>query len=146
MKLEIKLDDAYTEPKVIVLAAAMTEEVNALVQRLSESAPQMIAGFRGDTLHVLEQTEIFRVYTDGGKVLAATDQGIYTLRMRLYELEERLDKTRFVRISNAEIINLKKVKNFDLNIAGSICVSLLDGSVTYVSRRYVAKIKQVLGV
>lgn len=146
MKIEIKLDSACAEPKVIVLTAEMTEEVNAIVRRLSESAPQMIAGFCGDTLRILEQAEIFRVYAADGKVLAATEQGTYTLRLRLYELEERLDKTRFVRISNAEIINLKKVKSFDLSLAGTICVSLQDGSVTYVSRRYVAKIKQVLGV
>ena len=62
------------------------------------------------------------------------------------ELEERLAKDRFVRISNSEIINLKQVKGFDLSFAGTICVTLSGGTVTYVSRRYVAKIKQVLGI
>ena len=51
-----------------------------------------------------------------------------------------------MRISNSEIVNLKKVRGFDLSFAGTICVSLSDGSVTYVSRRYVSKIKQVLGI
>jgi len=51
-----------------------------------------------------------------------------------------------VRISNSEIINLRKVKAFDLSLAGTIQVSLLNGTVTYVSRRYVPKIKQVLGI
>ena len=52
----------------------------------------------------------------------------------------------FVRISNSEIINLKKVKSFDLSFAGTICVTLSNGQTTYVSRRYVSKIKQVLGM
>ena len=77
---------------------------------------------------------------------AVTGDGEYLLRLRLYELEERLDKSSFVRISNSEIINLKKVRNFDLSFSGTICVSLSDGTVTYVSRRFVAKIKQVLGI
>lgn len=68
------------------------------------------------------------------------------MRQRLYELEERLDKGSFVRISNSEIINMKKVKGFDLSFTGTICVSLSNGTTTYVSRRYVAKIKQVLGI
>ena len=72
--------------------------------------------------------------------------GEYTLRLRLYEAEERLKPLRFVRISNSEIINLKKVRSFDLSFTGTICVILADGSKTYVSRRYVSKIKEVLGI
>lgn len=79
-------------------------------------------------------------------VCAGTAEGEYLLRLRLYELENRLDPQRFVRISHAEIVNLDKVRCFDLNLAGTICIRLADGSVTYVSRRYVSKIKQLLGV
>ena len=68
------------------------------------------------------------------------------LKKRLYELEELLDKTKFVRISNSEIINLKKVKHFDLSITWTICVRLSDGTAAYVSRRYINKIKKILGV
>jgi DNA-binding LytR/AlgR family response regulator len=68
------------------------------------------------------------------------------LRLRLYEIEERLDNNNFVRISNSDIINLKKVKGFDLSLAGTICVILSNGTVTYVSRRFVARIKQLLGI
>jgi DNA-binding LytR/AlgR family response regulator len=146
MQIEIRIDETCKEPKFIVVTDRMTDELNDAVRRLSETAPQMIAGFRGDTLKVLDQPQISRIYAAAGKIRAVTDSGEYLLRLRLYELEERLDKTRFVRISNSEIINLKKVRDFDLSFAGTICVHLLDGTVTYVSRRYVAKIKQVLGI
>jgi len=79
-------------------------------------------------------------------VTAVTDNGEYNLKNRLYEMEEKLNKSYFIRISNSEIINLKKVKNFDLNFTGTICVKLSNGTVTYVSRRYVSKIKEILGV
>ena len=49
-------------------------------------------------------------------------------------------------ISNGEIINIKKVKGFDLSFTGTICVSLSNGTVTYVSRRYVSKIRHLLGI
>ncbi len=79
-------------------------------------------------------------------VFAETNHGEYTLRLRLYEMEQRLDSNFFVRISNSDIINLRKVKGFDLSFAGTICVTLSNGTVTYVSRRFVAKIKQLLGI
>jgi len=146
MQIEIKIDSSCTEPKLIVFTDKMTEEIQALVKKLTEETPNMICGFREDMLEILDQADIIRIYAVDGKIIAVNNRSEYTIRLRLYELEERLDKGSFVRISNSEIINLKKVKGFDLSFAGTICVKLSNGTVTYVSRRYVAKIKQVLGI
>lgn len=146
MQVEIKMDAAYTEPKVIVLAAEMTEEVTRLVQKLTENNPQIISGSKAERIAVLEQSEMIRIYAANSKVFAVTDSGEYTLRLRLYEVEERLDPNQFVRISSSEIVNLKKVKNFDLSFAGTICVELMNGTSSFVSRRYVSKIKKILGI
>lgn len=145
MKIEIKIDESCQEPKIIVVTDRMTEEVNEIVKKLGEQ-PKMIAGFSEGQVTVLDKNRIFRIYALDGKVYAETDNGTYVLRMRLYEAEQRLDNRMFVRISNSEIINLKKVSGFDLSFVGTICVSLSNGAVTYVSRRYVSKIKQLLGL
>lgn len=146
MQVEVKIDKSVAKPRVIIVTSEITEEINALVQTLSESGPRMIAGFRDDTVTVLDEKDILRIYAANGRVYAVLPSGEYILRLRLYELEERLKSSRFVRISNSEIINLKKVGSFDLSFAGTICVILSDGSRTYVSRRYVTKIKEVLGI
>ena len=146
MQIEIKIDKSRCEPRIIIETDQITDEIQEIISKLSNSSTRMLTGFRENTLEILNQQEILRIYAQSGKVLAATTSGEYILRFRLYELEQRLDPTCFVRISNSEIINLKKVKGFDLNLAGSIRVILTDGSVTYVSRRYISKIKQLLGI
>lgn len=146
MQIEIKIDDSYAEPKVLIMTAAVTEEVNAVLRKLSDDVPQIISGSRDEKVEVLEQTDLVRIYANAGKVFAVTEKGEYVLRLRLYELEARLDAKSFVRISNSEIINLKKVNHFDLSFTGTICVKLSNGEVTYVSRRYVSKIKKILGI
>ena len=146
MQVEIKIDSAYTEPKLILLTASVTEEVSHLLKKLSEDVPRIISGSRDDKIEVLEQEDLIRIYADAGKIVAVTEKGEYALRLRLYELEERLDAGRFVRISNSEIINLRKVNHFDLSFTGTICVSLSNGTTTYASRRYVSKIKKILGI
>ena len=146
MQVEIKIDPSQPEPKVVITAASMTEEVNRIVRRLSEVIPQVISGTRDGKLEVLEPEELIRIYAASGKVFAVTGKGEYTLRLQLYELEERLSPHQFIRISNSEIIHLKKVVNFDLSFAGTIYVKLSNGTVTYVSRRYVSKIKKILGI
>ncbi len=146
MQLEVKIDSAYAEPKLILLTASMTEEVRQLLGRLTEQTPQIISGSRDGRIEVIEKSDLIRVYALSGKVFAVTHKGEYTLRLRLYEIEERLPQQQFVRISNAEIINLKKVDSFDMSLSGTICVKLANGSVTYVSRRYVSRLKKILGI
>lgn len=146
MQIEIRIDGTCSEPKIIIVTDKMTDELNAIVQEISGAQPKMIAGFKDDLVKLLEQNNIFRIYSSSGKVFAETTHGEYMLHFRLYEMENRLDSHEFVRISNSEIINLKRVKGFDLSLAGTICVTLSNGTVTYVSRRFVARIKQLLGI
>lgn len=146
MKIEVKVDAGVRETTVVIYTDKVTDEIQQLAQRLSQDAPQVIVGFLEDEAIILAQEEIIRAYAEAGKVFAQTPTGKFLLRLRLYELEERLDAKRFVRISNAEIINLNWVRGFDLSFSGTICVRMKNETQTYVSRRYVAKIKQVLGL
>ena len=135
MQVEIKIDRSYIDPKVIILTASMTEDVSNIVKKLSENASQIISGYKDEKIEILEQTDLIRIYANSGKVFAVTNKG-----------ENRLPSNQFIRISNSEIINLKKVNNFDLSFTGTICVKLSNGMTTYVSRRYVPKLKKILGI
>ena len=146
MRVEVKIDNSSIEPKIIVLTASMTEEVSKIIQKLSDNNPQIITGSKNEKIEVLEQDELIRIYAANSRVFAVASSGEYLLRLRLYEAEERLNPNQFVRISNSEIIKLKKVKSFDLGFAGTICVELSNGTTTFVSRRYVSKIKKILGI
>lgn len=146
MQIEIRIDEHCKEPKLIVMTDRMTDELHAVLKRLSEEQPQMLAGFWEDTVELLEPSELYRVFASAGRVFAETAHGTYMLRLRLYEAEQRLDSRCFVRISSSDIVNLKKVRSFDMSLAGTIRITLSNGTVTYVSRRSVAKIKQLLGI
>ena len=146
MQVEIRIDGAYPEPKVVILTAAVTEEVSQLAKKLSGDAPCILSGMKDGKIEVLEPADLIRVYTSTGKVYAVTEKGEYVLRLRLYEVEQRLNPHQFVRISNSEIINLKKIDYFDLSFTGTICVKLRGGTVTYISRRCVPKVKEILGI
>lgn len=146
MKVEIKINPLYEEPEILILTAAVTEEIQKLVSQLSKNQSRILAGWKDEKLEIIDEKSVNRIFAVNKKVVAATDTGEYLLHLRLYELEEQLDPHQFIRISNSEIIHLKKVKNFDLSLSGTICVQLKDGSKTYVSRRYVSKIKEMLGV
>jgi DNA-binding LytR/AlgR family response regulator len=146
MQIEIKIDEKCEELKILILTNKMTDQVEELLKKLSAAQTEAIIGFKEDSAEILQQEDIIRIFSSNQKVYAQTKQGEYVLKLRLYELEERLNKNVFVRISNSEIINLKKVIKMDLSFSGTIGVKLLGNVTTYVSRRYVAKIKEVLGI
>lgn len=147
MKIKIEIDETLKETEVVIRTEKVTDKVNNIVKSISdEMIPNIIMGFREDNVEILDETKILRIYSSSGKVFADTEDGEYILRLRLYQLEDRLSPSMFVRISNSEIINLKKVKKFDLSFVGTICVVFSNGVTTYVSRRYVSKIKKVLGI
>lgn len=146
MQIEISIDSKYKIPKIIIKTDRVTDEVNEVMKKLSDDTPKVITGFKNDCVELLEPQQIYRFYSSQSKVFAVTDKGEYIVKSRLYEIEEYMRLPKFVRVSNSEIINLKKVKNFDLSLAGTIYVKFSDGTDTYVSRRYVSKIKNILGI
>ena len=146
MEIKIQLDSRYPDPEVHILTAAVTEEVQQLLRRLSEEVPHTIVCYDEDSAVLVEQEQLIRVYSANQKVYAKTELGEFTLRRRMYEMEMLLDPGRFVRISNSEIVNLRYVRRLDLSITGTIGMQLKDGETAYVSRRYLSKIKAILHI
>lgn len=102
MQIEIQIDEKCEKPKVIIITDKMTEEVSEIVKNLSAEREQTIAGFKDDIVEVLEPDNLFRIYASNSKVFAQTDHGEYQLRLRLYELEQRLDSHSGADCPNAE--------------------------------------------
>ncbi|MCG8638357.1 MAG: LytTR family transcriptional regulator, partial [Desulfobacterales bacterium] len=134
------------EPKIIILTDKRTDKINGIVKRLAEANSDSLTVFSDRGVEIIECKDVIRFYSENKKVFVQTPKGKYTVRARLYELEEKLDSKRFVRISNSEIVNIKKIRNMDTSLTGTICMFLQGDIKTYVSRRNVRKIKQKFGI
>lgn len=146
MQIEFKHDPKQTEPKLTITAADLTDELADLLRRLEHGQPGAVTAFQDERVFLLRPEDILRFYAEDKGVKAQTAAGAYAVRERLYELEEQLDPRSFVRISHSEIVNLRKVTGLDLKLSGTIKMTLEGGTACYVSRRYVKKIKQALGL
>ena len=149
MKVGIKIDPSVKETEVLITAGEQSETVGALYEHIIQFTRKSLEAFtayRGDIARIITVEEVFRIYTGNQKLYIQTEQGEYTVRHRLYELEAALNKKQFLRISNSEIINVRKVRDIDLTLTGKICIRFIDGTQTYVSRRYIPKIKKSLGI
>lgn len=147
MEVHIRVVPDREFPGLILEVPALTPQAERLAQRLAGLDDGTLPGFQGDRAFLLETAQLTCLYAQDKGVFARREDGeVFSLKFRLYELEERLDKHTFVRISHSEIVNLKKVTALDLKLSGTIKMSLSDGTECYVSRRYVKKIKEALGL
>ena len=145
MEVEIKLEPGRREPRAVLYAGADTPELRELAARLAGVTLGPVPAFQGERAVLLEPGEVLRFYTDGKGVSAQTREGVYTVRLRLYELEERLRSRGFLRVSHSELVNRRAITDLDLSLTGTIRMTLEHGAaVCYVSRRYVRQIKQLL--
>ncbi|WP_195267359.1 LytTR family DNA-binding domain-containing protein [Eubacterium sp. 1001713B170207_170306_E7] len=146
MDVEIKIDPALQKPCVIICTNALTAEISALAERLSASHPSMITAVSGGRIYLLDRKEIFRFYTEDQKTFVRCREQTYRVKHRLYELEDLLSGSSFVRISNSEIVNFSHVTSLDTSISGTISLRMTNGDKAFVSRRYVSRIKKYLGL
>ena len=146
MKIEISIDENQKEPKVLIVTSEITEDIHQLLKRLTDEYPESLKGYIDQAMEVLPMKDIVRIFSENQRVYAQTHKGKYALHARLYELEESLDGGTFVRISNSEIINSRKIRRLDTSITGTIAVYLENDIKTFASRRYVSKLKKIFGL
>lgn len=147
--IDIQIVAKCTDPQVIIRTNRMTPDIDSIVhaiQNCIDTQYAMVTAYDGDTMVLLSQREIIRVFNENRKLIIQTDRGDFIARKTLGEIETILNSTRFLRISRSEIINLYKVSDFDFSLSGTIRVHFDNGTSTWVSRRYVRTIQNVLGL
>ena len=146
MDVEIIVDAAYKTPKLVVYTKEVTKEISDLVSKLSNEPLKLLLGFYNGQIFIINPGDVISIYTENQKIFARCTNGIYQLKNRLYELEENPPSSVFVRVSNSEIVNFSKVSSLDMSLAGTITLKFINGERTFVSRRYVERIKNYLRI
>lgn len=145
MDIEVIINNKYSNPKVTIYTDKMSDEISSVINIIKNENNSKLYGFLDNELYFINFEDVFLLYSENGKVYAKTSKNSYLLKFRLYQLEEMLDKN-FIRISNSEIINIKKVKNLDFAMIGTIKINFINGTYTYASRRFIKKIKDYLKI
>ena len=149
MNIEVILDEIYKEVNVKIFSASYSKEVETIkeaIENLQKNPSEKIVAFKKDEIKILDYKEIARFYSENNKLYLDSKRERYLTKSRIYELEERLPRNNFIKLSRSEIVNLDYVEKLDLSFTGTIALKMKDGKVTYVSRRNIKKFKEILGI
>lgn len=148
MQIKYNIQPEYTDPEIHICADKMDSQAREIYKTVSDIFETTINGYREgyDEASRIRPAEIIRIYSANKKVYVTTKEGQFTIRERLYEMEERFSHSGFVRISNSEIVNVSAIRHIDTKVTGTIKMQLAGDIETYVSRRFVTAIKKSLGI
>lgn len=144
MDIEVKIDQRFNKTKIVIYANELNSELTNIIDEISCINQKNIKAYKDGKMYILRQEQIETIYSERGNIYARSNNEIYIIKSRLYQIETMLDKKIFVRISNSEIVNFNKIENIDFKIVGTLVINFKSGNKSYSSRRYIPKIKEFL--
>lgn len=142
MKITIQENREQRETEVVIHCRNADNEVVELVALL-QGQEKKLTGERNGKTHLLSPPDILYFDSVNKKTFAYTDRDVYSLSLRLYELEGQLPQN-FFRASKASIINIDKIASIRPDFGSRLEVTLTSGERLVVSRQYAQELKSRL--
>lgn len=149
MKITIEMLPDGGEEEIILRCNDSDSKIATLLKALmadGETSDKLTAFSPDKGICILNPQDIYYIESVDDKVFSYCEADIWELKMKLYELEERLSARGFIRISKSMILNLSRAKRFNPHTGGRFEAVLSNGEKVLISRQYVAELKKRLGV
>ena len=145
MKITIQDLPEGEEDEIIIRCRTVDEQLLKLIYGL-RSAQEKLTLTKGDKLFQVQPSQVYYFEAVDNRVFAYLETEVCETKLKLYELEKRLEGTDFFRASKSTIINLAKVKNISPAFNGRFEACMKNEEKLIVSRQYVPILKAKLGL
>lgn len=145
MNVAITENPALDDIEVSVACPRIDERVQRIVSALG-AFDRALVGERDGATYRLDVDDVCYAETVDGKTFLYTADAVYQTPLKLYELEERLAGTEFVRASKQMLVNFDHVASIRPALNARLQLMLDNGEAVIVSRQYAPVIKRKLGL
>ena len=143
--MKIDIHEGFDNIEVIIKCPEVTETVSRM-KSLLESCGQRLSCTESGMTHLIDRHDIFYFESVDKRCFAYTAKDVYETSLKLYELEELLSDTGFIRSSKSQILNIAKIKSLCPDFGGRLEVVMENGETLIVSRQYAKLLKERLGL
>jgi len=144
MKITILEPNIGEENEIILKCRELSPEIVQLLNMLK--AQGSLIAYIDNEIHKLQPSDIYYIETVNNKSFLYGETKVYESKSKLYELEEMLLNSNFLRVAKSLIINLNKLRSFSPVLSGRMEAVLTNGERVTISRQYVGILKERLGV
>lgn len=145
MKISIDIDPSKQDTEIHISCKSLTPEIEKIMATLRMINQQIMVEKEQET-HILDVTKIMYVEAVERKTFVYTKEDCLESKLKLYEMEERLEESGFFRISKSCLVQLRRIKSLKNDMDRKIKLTLENGEHIIVSRQYAEDLKRRLGV
>ena len=145
MKISINIDPSLKDTEIVVNCAALTPETESVIAALRIMDSQMTV-IKDDESFIIDIAGIAYIESVDRRTFVYTESECYETKLKLYEMEERLCGSGFLRISRSCLVHLRYVRSIKAEFDRKLRLTLENGEQMIVSRQYADELKKRLGV
>ena len=105
-----------------------------------------VSAFAKEKLYRLKLSDIYYFEVVDGSSFLYCEKSVYGCRQKLYEFEEQCRNSMLFRCSKSMILNADKIQYVRPSVSGRFEATLANNEKVIISRQYVGRLKQLLGV
>lgn len=145
MKLFIDQSDEYNDTEIIIKCGMIDGQLEDIIGQI-RLCMFSVAGSKDGETRVIPLGEIFYFESIDERTFIYLQSDVYECSMKLYELEEQLEKANFVRISKSCIVNIMKLDSVRPMMNSRYEAKLDNGEKLIINRTYLANFKSKFGI
>ena len=145
MNVTITENPTLDDIEVAVACPRIDERVQRIVASLG-AFDRKLTGMRDGATYRLDASDVCYAETVDGTTFLYTADAVLETSLRLYELEDRLTGTEFVRASKQMLVNFDHVTSIRPALNAKLQLTLDNGEAVIVSRQYASAVKRKLGL
>ena len=145
MKIIIETPQDGEEDEIIIRCQELDEDLMQFIHLLKTGRTR-ITGYLEGAMKQLSPGEIYYFESVDNKVFAYCEKDVFEIREKLYEIEERYQRTDFQRISKSVIVNVSQIERVAPMIGSRLQATMQNGEKVVISRQYVPELKRKLGI
>ncbi|MDR2545983.1 MAG: LytTR family transcriptional regulator DNA-binding domain-containing protein [Lachnospiraceae bacterium] len=144
MKIIITEPALGEEESVTISVKTMTDNMVRAINLLK--SPDSVTVHLDGQAYQLAAANIYYVESVDLKTFVYAAKTVYRSMMKLYELEQILNSSDFLRISKQVIVNVKKIKSVAPAGDSRFQATLMNGEKVIISRQFVPALKERFGL
>ena len=146
MRLIIEQSDLPGEAEIVIRCGPV---IDGRLQRLIEEIRLYsfaVTARRDGSVYQVEPRDIYYFESVDEKTFLYLEKEVYQCDSRLYELEEQLAGSTFVRVNKQTILNIGHLESVRPLLNGKLEARMENGERLFVSRHYVPEFRKRFGV